>query len=182
MYRTVVIAALLFGVVAGAACGDDDDDGGRAQRSTTTASTTTTAPTPEAAVETAYLAYKDLRARLLEAPDAGDPEIAQWATGAAEDRLVESLTMLEAEGRAVRFGPDYAVVVLSVSLAGASAELMECFVDDADVIDVASEEVVGESEVATVLNRVTLLAGPGGWQVIDIVQEDGWEGVSDCSD
>jgi hypothetical protein len=178
MYRTVVIAALLLGVVvAGAACGDDDDDGGeeRAQRSTTTA------PSVEADVEAAYLAYSEMFQRLVEMPDPSDPEIEERATGAAASSLVEHLEVLVGLGQAVRFGAKYRAETMSLDIAGGEAVLQECVVDDADVIAVATDEVVESTPVATVQNRVTLSRDGGLWRVSEVQQEAGWRGISGCA-
>jgi hypothetical protein len=179
MYRTVVIAALLVGVVAGAACGGDDDDGGRVQRSTTTASTTTTAPTPEGAVETAYLAYWEMAQRLVEAPDPDDPEIAERATGRALETFTESLTTLEEAGRVVRHGPQHAHDVQSVDVSGESAQVRDCAVDDASNVDLATDSTLDRGLI-TALYEATLVQQAGAWRVSELSQLDGWEGAVPC--
>jgi hypothetical protein len=176
MYRTVAIAALLFGVVAGAACGGDDDDGGegRVQRPTTTA------PSVEEEVEAAYLAYWDLAQRLAAAPDLADPEIADRATGAVLDQLTESLTALEARGEVVVAGDGYRHDIQSVGVDGDTATIDDCSVDDAARLEADSGDVI-EERLVTVSYQATLTLDGRTWRVGDLTQIAIWEGVAGCA-
>lgn len=179
--RRIVAVAVVAGLVLGGACGDDDDEGGGgATRRSSTSSTTTTAPTPEAAVEAAYLAYWEMAQRLVEAPDPDDPEIAERATGQVAHQLTDSLTTLRSRDQAVRSGPRYVHDVLSVSVSADSAQVIDCAIDDAVVVNVLTGETV-EERLITVLLETTLRLAGGTWLVSDVHQQESWEGVSACN-
>ena len=175
MCRMVVIAALLFAAIAGAACGDDDEggeDGGRRS--------TTTAPSVEAEVEAAYLAYWDMAQRLAASPDADSPEIADRATGAVLDQLTESLAALEAQGEVVVAGERYRHDVHSVEVEGERATIDDCSVDDAARLDVDSRDIL-EERLVTVRYQAILNLEEGAWRVGDLIQTAIWEGVAGCA-
>jgi ABC-type glycerol-3-phosphate transport system substrate-binding protein len=187
-HRSRLATAALVAVFAllPAACGGDDGEAAdEDDRTTTTAraedSTTTTAPSAEAEVEAAYLAQWEMNERLAAAPDPNDPEIDIWTIGTAKDDLVEALTTLMAQGQAVRFDAEYSHDVLSIDVApdGQSAQLIDCNVDDATVIDAATGEEV-ESATATNYLDVSMTLTADGWKVEGFDRLEVWEGVRQC--
>src|SRR5918993_5590174 len=151
-------------------CGGDD--GPPDDPPPTTAAVTTTTTSVESEVEAAYTAYREMVTRLLQNPDPDDPEISRRVTGGTRDQLVSSLQSLRAQGQVVRFGDEYSYEVLSVVLDGdRTAALTACLVDDAQTIDAASGEVVGEG-LATAEVSVTLELGDDGWKVTGTPQPD----------
>ena len=187
-HRPRLATAALVAVFAllPAACGGDDGEAAdEDDRTTTTAraedSTTTTAPSAEAEVEAAYLAQWEMNERLAAAPDPDDPEIDKLTVGAAKDDLVDALTTLVAQGQAVRFDAEYSHDVLSIDVApdGQSAQLIDCNVDDATVIDAATGEEV-ESATATNYLDVSMTLTADGWKVEGFDRLEVWEGVRQC--
>jgi hypothetical protein len=183
---TALVAVFALSTAAcGGSDGDDADDDPTttepADESSTTADPTTTAPSVEAEVEAAYLAQWEMNERLAAAPDPDDPEIDEWTVGAAKDDLVDALTTLVAQGQAVRFDAEYSHDVLSIDVAsdGQSAQLKDCNVDDATVIDAATREEL-ESATATNYLDVSLTLTADGWKVEGFDRLEVWEGVRQC--
>jgi hypothetical protein len=180
-------AVVLAGILV-IGCGGSDDgngtDGGDpppsqppADASTTS---TSTAPTPESEVEAAYLAYWEMTVRLQQAPDPEDAEIRQRATGAAADELVDGLTTLRALHHVVTFGPRYSHDVISAEVVGGEAVLRDCFVDDAETIEVSTRERVSGG-LASGVFVATLEAMDGGWRVSELEVEHAQDGVGGCA-
>jgi hypothetical protein len=179
-----LVAIVLVGLLAAGCGGGDDDSSPDTSRRAPDSSSSTAPPTTRSAeseVEEAYLAYSEMFMRLLGTPNPDDPEITQRAVGEAATSLTDNLTTLESLGRAVRFGESYRYRLLSVDISAERAVARECVVDDATVIEVATDEPVAPSPIATVLNRITLQFDRGAWRVSAIEQEDGWEGVGGCA-
>jgi hypothetical protein len=175
---TIALVGLL--AVGGCGCGGSDDDPSppTTRRPPSTTSAPPTTASVESQVEEAYLAYWEMTERLLEAPDPDDPEIAERATGQVLGQLSDSLTTLRAQGHAVRSGPEYAHNLLSVDVQGDTGVVLDCAVDDAAVIDVASSEMVDERLVTVLLE--TTLRYDGHWLVAEVDQQDSWEGKTTC--
>lgn len=165
----IITTALL---ALGFACNSDDDD---------TSSSTTTTTSPEAEVEAAYLAYRDMVTRLLESPDPDDPEIAERTRDQNEVFLVERLTTLVDQGQHLRFGPDYSYEVLSVSIDGDEAVVRDCTVDDAQTVSTENGDVVSEG-TTTELLEATLRRDAEKWQVVTIDGVGHWDGAVTCED
>ena len=182
--RTVTTAAAACALlVVVAACGDDGEaavDGTTTSTSDTTIASTTTTQDPEAEVEAAYLAYWEMAKRLSENPDPHDPELAERATGTNLDQVVDNLTTLKAQGRAIRFGRLYRHEVQSVELTGTTALVRDCSVDDAATINASTGRDVSAS-VTTALLEARLALEDGSWRVGSIQRLDAWNGVTECS-
>jgi hypothetical protein len=183
--RTVgTAAAACVIVVLSSGCGGDDgeaaDDGTTTSTSETTIASTTTTQDPEAEVEAAYLAYWEMAKRLSQNPDPRDPELAQRASGTNLDQVIDNLTTLQAQGRAIRFGRQYRHDVLSVELTGAMALVRDCSVDDAATINATTGREVSAS-VTTALLEASLTLEDGSWRVGSIQRLDAWNGVTECS-
>lgn len=117
--------------------------------------------------QAAYVAYQQMLERLVITPDPDDPEIAQRATGAAEDELVELLSGYDSAGQAVEFGTRHEHHVFDVAVQGDTATVLDCFVSDARVVDESSREIVrGDPEggSASVVTATLVLDGDE-WRV-----------------
>jgi hypothetical protein len=166
------------------ACGGDEeaDDGDpttTAPDDPSTGDPTTTAPSLEAEVEAAYLAYWEMNERLAGAPDPADPEIERLSMGSAKDRLVSGITGFVTKGQTVRFNDAYAHEILSTDRMGDKAQLRDCYVDDATVLDADSGEEI-ESATSTLYLAVTLTLTPEGWKVSRVERLNLWDGVRRC--
>jgi hypothetical protein len=158
---------------------EDDPATPQAEDSSTTAKPTTTAPSVEAEVEAAYLAYWEMNERLAGAPDPADPEIERLSMGTAKDRLVSGLTGFVTKGQTVRFNDAYSHDILSIDSDGDMAQLRDCHVDDATVLDAQSGSEV-ESAIATNHLDVTLTRTSEGWKISRVERIGIWEGVTEC--
>jgi hypothetical protein len=181
---TALVAVLAFSL---AACGDDGREADEADPTTTapnddpsTDDPTTTAPSVEAEVEAAYLAYWEMNERLAGAPDPADPEIERLSMGSAKDRLVSGITGFVTKGQTVRFNDAYAHEILSIDPMGDEAQLRDCYVDDATVLDADSGEEI-ESATSTLDLAVTLTLTPEGWKVSRVERLNIWDGVTQCA-
>jgi hypothetical protein len=186
-HRPRLAAAALVAVfaVSPAACGGDEeaDEG----ESTTTAPSddpstddpTTTAPSVEAEVEAAYLAYWEMVERLLAAPDPNDQEIEERVGGGARDTLVDSLTTMRTQGERIEFGPENTHRVVEVSRGDAKATLLDCFVDQGERInDVSGERT--PSPATPGLLEVILVPHGGNWIVDSVSKPPASEAESVC--
>lgn len=189
-HRSRLATAALVAVFAllPAACGGDDGEAADeddpastapAEESSTTADATTTVPSVEAEVEAAYLAYWEMNERLAGAPNPADPEIERLSMGTARDRLVSGLTGFVTKGQTVRFNDAYAHDILSIDSDGDTAQLRDCHVDDATVLDAQSGEEV-DSAIATNHLDVTLTRTSDGWKISRVERIGIWEGVTQC--
>lgn len=179
-------AALLVALLAvGCGGGDDEESSDPTSAdgdSTTTSgsgSSTTASDDPAAEVEAAYLAYWEMGERLLQHPDPDDPEIARRTTGNVRDAMVDSLSTLKAQRQAVRYGDLYEHDVISVDVTSEEAEVLDCLVDDGEVIDTSTGDRVAGGLV-TVLYRTTMVLEDGQWKASEAIEEETWEGSSTC--
>jgi hypothetical protein len=169
----VAIAAVALPLVA---CGGDDDADGettttseRAETTTTAAPTTTLSPDQqaEADVRAAYDAYRGMSERLASAPDPQDPEIDQRVSGPARDKLLDSLTTMQAQQERIEFGPSNSHRVVEVVVEGSTATVTDCVTDEgARVNDLTGERT--EFPATAGLLVVTMKSGSGGWLVTSI--------------
>jgi hypothetical protein len=165
-----MIAAAFLALVAGTCQSDDDSSA---------PSRTTTTRSPETEVETSYLAFADMGARLLQDPDPTDPEIGERAAGDAKDELVASLQALRDAGLRYELGPEYAHQVLSTEIQGSGAVVDVCVIDDSKQVNAASGEVTAEG-VTTVSWTVNMLREDDSWLVQEITEDRVQEGVAEC--
>jgi hypothetical protein len=175
-----MIATALLALTAGTCSSDDDPDDTSPTTERTTERTTTTL-SPEAEVEAAYLAYRDMVTRLLQAPDPDDPELGERTTDPNRAFLVDRLRALVQQGQRLRFGPDYEYDVLAVSIDGDQATVRECTVDDAQTVAATSGEVLSEG-VTTELLEATLRRNSGKWRVTTVDGIEHWEGAVTCEE
>jgi hypothetical protein len=168
------VAMIAVGVLALTAgtCSSDDDSDSTSDRTTTTVS-------PETEVETAYLAFADMGARLLQAPDPGDPEIGERTTGTAMTEFIAGLRSLQDAGLEYQLGSEYSHDVRSVRLTGDNAALDVCVVDDSKQVNAATGEVTAEG-ATTVRWTVEMRRENGAWLVAKITEDDVQEGVTEC--
>jgi hypothetical protein len=166
-----VTGYLLIGLI-----GDSDDKA-------SPPATTTTTITPEAEVESAYRAFIDMVKRLTAAPDPGDPEIAQRATGEVRTNFEKALTDLQAKGDVIRGGPEDSQRVLSTAIDGDTATLSVCYVDHSGEYNAATGAEVQPMLIFTNLDTVTMVREDGVWRVSTETSAAGatQEGVHDCA-
>lgn len=169
------LVAVVVLVVAVGPCTDDDDP---ATPPPPTDPTTTTL-SPEQQVQEAYEAFARMGARLLQAPDPNDHEIAQRATGKAREDLISGLTALRESNQRYELGPQYAHEVLSVRLNGDTAVLEVCLVDDVRLLDVATGSTVGAG-VTTSWSTVALTQVDQAWLVSSVTEDRVEEGETEC--
>ncbi len=169
-----LLALLIAGACALTSCGGDDD----APPDPPSSSPTTTSP--EAEVESAYLAYWDMVAEVTSAPDPESPAIAEHSVDPARSELLTSVREFQAAGEAVHIGEDYGHAVSEVAIDGETATLRDCAVDDAAVVDVESGEVARQSTTTSLLD-VTLVRQQGEWRVSTVSSTQNWDGATTCS-
>ncbi|HEX8803659.1 MAG TPA: hypothetical protein VF743_05685, partial [Acidimicrobiales bacterium] len=109
-----------------------------------------------------------------------DPEISERAIGPVREALTSSLGDLDSAGEAVRHGPEHHHAVQSVHLNGREATVTDCSVDDAAIVDAATEEV-REQRLVTVLYEAKMLQRDGIWRLSELQQLQGWEGIDGCA-
>ena len=181
---TALVAVLALSAACGGSDRDDADDDDPTttepvEESSTTADPTTTAPSVEADVEAAYLAYWEMVERLTNSPDPDDPEISQRAIGTALTTFVDSVTTLQAQGQVVMTGPQTRHDVTSIELSADGVTLRDCNVDDSKRVEASTGDELIEA-VATNLLEVTLVESDGAWLVSSIRRVGAWEGVTRC--
>jgi hypothetical protein len=165
----IVALGLALGLLVACSSG-----GGSAAKTTTTSTTTaTTAPTttttsPEEAVKTAYLDYWVILDRLAAAPDPDDPALAGRAVDPVFTDVRTDLATRKAQGRTTRppANSKYAHHVQQIDVAGTTATLMDCFVDDR--VQYASDGTVINDHVSTANATVTLVQINADWKVSDV--------------
>jgi hypothetical protein len=177
MYGRWLAATAVVLLLGATSCSDDDDD--TAESSSTSSTTTPTTVSPEAEVKTAYKAFADMGARLLQAPNPEDPEIAQRTSGEAQADLITGLTQLRDAGQHYELGPQYGQEVLSVALTNTGATGKVCVVDDVQLLDNATGNVLGEG-TTTARWTVSLVEPDEQWLVETIAEEEIGEGALPC--
>jgi hypothetical protein len=133
----------------------------------------------EQEVEDAYLAYWAMLDRLGQNPDPDDPEIEQLATGTALEEVRSAVTEMRDLGHVVQPGPDYGHEVLEVTVAGDSADVRACTVDDSVITDSAGNPV-DTSDAATVLLEASLQREASQWRVTAAHITESWPGATNC--
>jgi|SRR5829696_252158 len=176
-----LVLAVAATLAALPSCGGDDD-GDRPPSSTTTPSTTSAEDATKAEVEAAYTTFVELSQRLTANPDPTDPQIDDVATGDVKDALINTLNRLQNSGRAIVVGDRTSSNVLSVDLVDQNtAVVRDCAVDDSQVIDVATGDVISEG-LATGIFPVTLTHDGDQWRVSEAPDaEETWDGVAGCA-
>lgn len=115
-------------------------------------------------------------------PDPADPRLGQHAVGERLDAFTAEVQRFRDEGLrlAAAAAPTGVQSVTVVSVDGDSAEVRECFVDDALVLDRATGAVVND-DLVTLSSRATVRRVDGVWKVAEVVVLQSWEGVAGCA-
>jgi hypothetical protein len=172
---TTVVAIVAVALPLVACSSGDDDAGGDTTTTQPPETTTSVAPTTtlspeehaEADVRAAYDAYRRMSERLAAAPDPEDPEIDQRVAGAARDKLLDSLTTMQAHQERIEFGPANSHRVAEVVVEGSTATLTDCIVDEGvRISDLTGERT--EFPATAGLFVVTMESGNSGWLVTSI--------------
>jgi hypothetical protein len=134
-------------------------------------------------VEEAYLDYWEIVTRLETGGPTQDAEIATRATGPALVKLSSELALLEIADQVNQHGDAYEHRVMSVDLGESGADttratLRDCFVNDATVIDRATNDPLADQKgVVTTVLAATLVVRDG-WQLQSIEVVDTFDGVA----
>lgn len=171
-------ACLLAVAVVIGACGDDDDSTSPVTvdpETTTTEPTTTDAtPTtedPEAAVEQAFYDQWDAYLEIVADPDPANPLIDEYFTGRAKQGVLDGVSRLISEGRAIREPEneeDFEPTIVETQIRSATeASVFECTTDGLVVFDKASGTVVND-EVVHVEQRNEFTLEDGRWKASDL--------------
>jgi hypothetical protein len=151
---------------------------------TAAASTTTsTAIVDErVAVEAAYRSAIAAFEAALTNPSADSGRLAAWWADPALSAARSQVNTWAGFGQALRYpeGSRRSLDVLSVSVAGDSATVTACFVDDGQVIDASTGRVLND-KVATVVESAVLHQAHGGWVLTERAQLDRSEGEQACA-
>ena len=131
----------------------------------------------------AYTAYWEARFSANSGtPNPEDPALAAHATGAQLDAVVAETQRNLDDGVAFQQAPSPANYrrVTVISIDGDRAEVQECFVDDVQVVDRTTGQIVNDV-VATQSVSGTLRLVDGTWRVSGSELVQRWEGVAGCA-
>lgn len=169
IYRPAAAAAL---VVALAAAGCSSGHGSDAATTSTTrapATSTTAAQNDEAAVLDGYRGYWSAYLHASDPMNPEDPQLRQYATGAALETVVKAFVALKSAGKVIRGQFDLAPRVVTVD--GQAATVRDCYGDDTGVYDAwtgaRNDKPTGQRHLVTATMR---LEG-GGWKVERLADE-----------
>jgi hypothetical protein len=158
----VVAAVLLL-----AACNGNGGDA--ADTTTTTApddTTTSAAPTTTSLEDEVIRDYEAANAALSAAgnpPNPNHPDLLRYWTGDALAFMQSRLTQLQANNVGAENTVETHPVVRSLS--GDTAQLDDCFVDHTQLINLATNEPVGDPGTTTQNAEVQMQRGPDVWQI-----------------
>ncbi len=149
--------------------------------STTEATTSTTIDDEEAALLAAVDGYWSA---ILVAGDPSDPDhpsLREYATGPALLQAVDVLAERRQLGQIVRLPPDskYEHRPQVEARTDTTATVVDCAIDDAELVDVESDVVLDGSTV-TNLWTVELEQQQGSWRVVALRIDDSWDGATEC--
>jgi hypothetical protein len=148
------------------------------------ASTTTSTAMADdrVAVEAAYRSAVAVFEAALTDPSAGSGRLEAWWADPALSAARSQVNTWAGFGQALRYpeGSRRSLDVLSVSVAGDSATVTACFVDDGQVIDASTGRVLND-KVATVVESAVLHQAHGGWVLTERAQLDRSEGEQACA-
>lgn len=164
------------------ACSGGSGSGAKATTSTTTSTTvaTTTTTSPDDAVKTAWLGYWAMIDRLAAAPDPDDAELAQRAIDPILTDVRNDMATRKTQGRSTRppANSRYAHHVQQVTVAGESADVRDCFIDDR--VQFGPDGSVLNDEVATVRSTGKLVQNGSQWFVSSVQNEEIGNGDVGC--
>jgi hypothetical protein len=148
---------------------------------TSVTSAPTTTQDPKAAVLAAYQRFWQVWLEANNPPNPTDPRLAEVDTGAQLERDRAEISRNRAAGitfkKATPSRADHRAFVLR--LAGASALLEDCSLDDGVVVSRSSGSVIN-ADVITYLWRVTIVKKGGLWKVADNTRLGKWRGANNC--
>lgn len=149
--------------------------------STTTTLAVTTTTTPEDAVKQAWTAYWSMIARLADAPDGSDPELAQRAAEPLLSALRDDFTTQKSKGQRVLIAPGarYDHRLDAISLVGSSAVVAGCKIDDSTTVG-PSGEVIDDSVVTSNITATFVFDG-SSWKATDVKFTNPTPGISGCA-
>lgn len=200
----VLSAIVLLGVVAGtlAGCSDAGDEANASSSSTTSSSTTSTTTTTtteqttssstspeddaaalEAEITDRYLAFWEARFDANTEPvNPNDPRLAELATGAQLDNVVEETKQRADAGLALRRPEDSLTERRPrvVELDGDEATIQDCAINDSIVYRVDTGEVIDDSVVTRSVSATMRLVD-GQWRLEATRELQKWEGVAGCA-
>lgn len=137
----------------------------------------------EAAVLAAYQSYWDTYFRAnQDPPQATYEDLERVAAGAALETVRSSTFSYRETGRVFR-RPEPSVVehrAEVIEVAGDTATVRDCYIDDAWIETVATGERANEG-VGTQLSIAQMVRGGGAWKVSTLTVEESWEGVAGCA-
>ena len=169
------MAAALLTLGSLAACGGDDD-GGDAEAIEDLDATTTTeaggettdtteALTPEEQVVAAYTAAQNAFSAASNPPNPDAPELATSYTGDALARLQENLRGMQASGAGAQTTVE--LHPSAVVISGTTATLVDCFVDNTQMVELGTGRPLGSPGQTTLHVDVSLEQVDGVWKVAD---------------
>lgn len=194
-WLTALVVAVVLVV---AACSDDDGQSASSTSSTTssspatTSTTTSTTTTPETTdgadtleqeLIDRYTTFWEVRFEANQAPpNPDDPRLAEYATGAQLENVIDETQRNLDDGVALRRPEDSVArsTVRVVEVDGDEATLQECVVDDGIVYRIDTGEVVNDT-VATHSVQATMRKVDGIWKVAEAALLQRWEGVAGCA-
>lgn len=148
----------------------------------TSAPGTTAMADEEAAVLDAVDGYWRTWLAANDPPDPDHPDLEKYATGAALERMRQSIAENKAKGTRFvepansRYRHEYSVVELS----SLRAVVVDCLRDDWQIVASDSGEIVN-NEQSTQRLRTTVEVTEGSWKVTSNEREAEWPGIADCS-
>jgi hypothetical protein len=178
---------LVIGALVVAACSSGDESPETADDAPATrrpAESTTTAIDPaseEAAVLAAVEGYWDSYFVINDPPNPDHPDLARYRTGEALETTRANLQERKDLGQVVRL-PEPSVWSRStdiVSIVDDQARVAECVIDDSQLIDQGSGEVLNDSTL-TVEFELDLVRDDNGWRVARNVTVSEQEGEFAC--
>jgi len=140
-----------------------------------------TAPTEEAAVLAAYQGYWDTWLAANDPPNPDHPDLERYATGAALAKVKESIADHRSVGQVLRL-PERSISEHRSRverLAGATAVVVDCSIDDGLVVAYGSDMVLDDSVVTW--DYEVVMVNEGGWRVGELRVRDRSDGVVACA-
>jgi hypothetical protein len=172
-------------LAAAPACGDDEGDDAGTDVTTTTeppATTSATAPpTPEEEAEAVYLEFVEVVERLSSTePDPHDPDLSRLAVDPVLSSVQDSLTTQRAENQLWRKGDRTSHDVSEPLRTADGISLMDCLVENDDLIDQDDGLVVRSTPLTTRELDVLVVESAHGWAVSEIDTSRKVEGEVAC--